>query len=274
MTPKYKVQPLGRETAWARNHLGAKPLWREPHPPQPQGPRRLPLRPKRDQTTVHGTWQHTPTIGLGNERRHSPVRDQDTHFSHTTRPHHPATTRRCHSTENLYRYEHGNLIRASDDFYPRRPASHTMHVVNVAYNSLLIGTLCRSIYCFTATLLYGCTALRIYCCTLYCYTTILLHSYATSSRTTTHGAPRRGRRTLLARSAGTCHLSPVELLYYHTRIILYRSQTIILYCTVTHCNPPHLVGEIGTPDWDMFTSFHEAAGLHAAARAIGGCATD
>jgi raffinose synthase len=45
----------------------------------------------------------------------------------------------CHSTETLYRYWHGNQIRASDDYYPRRPASHTMHVVNVAYNSLLVG---------------------------------------------------------------------------------------------------------------------------------------
>eukprot|EP00967_Tisochrysis_lutea_P088011 scaffold124638_cov33-Tisochrysis_lutea.AAC.4 len=74
----------------------------------------------------------------------------------------------CHSTENLYRYKHGNVIRASDDFYPNRPASHTMHIINVGYNSLFLG-------------------------------------------------------------------------------------------------------EFGLPDWDMFTSLHEAAGLHAAARAIGGC---
>jgi len=47
----------------------------------------------------------------------------------------------CHSTENLYRYTHGSLLRASDDFYPSRPASHTMHIVNVGYNSLLLGEL-------------------------------------------------------------------------------------------------------------------------------------
>ena len=32
------------------------------------------------------------------------------------------------------------------------------------------------------------------------------------------------------------------------------------------------LGEIVQPDWDMFQSEHPAAGLHAAARAVGGCA--
>lgn len=74
----------------------------------------------------------------------------------------------CHSTENLYRYKVTSIARASDDFYPRRPSSHSVHLVNVAYNSLFIGEICL-------------------------------------------------------------------------------------------------------PDWDMFHSKHESAGLHAAARAIGGC---
>jgi raffinose synthase len=74
----------------------------------------------------------------------------------------------CHSTENLYRYKSTSVARASDDFYPERPESQTVHVVNVAYNSLFIGEICL-------------------------------------------------------------------------------------------------------PDWDMFQSKHESAGLHAAARAVGGC---
>jgi len=74
----------------------------------------------------------------------------------------------CHSTENLYRYRSTSVARASDDFYPTRPESHTVHLVNVAYNSLFIGEICL-------------------------------------------------------------------------------------------------------PDWDMFHSKHESAGLHAAARAVGGC---
>lgn len=41
----------------------------------------------------------------------------------------------CHSTENLYRYQKTAVARASDDFYPERPESHTVHLVNVAYNS-------------------------------------------------------------------------------------------------------------------------------------------
>jgi raffinose synthase len=74
----------------------------------------------------------------------------------------------CHSTENLYRYKITSVARASDDFYPRRPESHTAHLINVAYNSLFLGEICQ-------------------------------------------------------------------------------------------------------PDWDMFHSLHESAGLHAAARAVGGC---
>ena len=74
----------------------------------------------------------------------------------------------CHSTESLYQYRTTAVCRASDDFYPRRPESHTVHIVNVAYNSLFLG-------------------------------------------------------------------------------------------------------EIAMPDWDMFHSLHEVAGLHAAARAVGGC---
>ena len=48
----------------------------------------------------------------------------------------------CHSTENLYSYESTAVARASDDFYPTRPESHTAHLVNVAYNSILIGEIC------------------------------------------------------------------------------------------------------------------------------------
>jgi raffinose synthase len=48
----------------------------------------------------------------------------------------------CHSTENLYRYKVTAVARASDDFYPRRPESHSVHLVNVAYNSLFLGEIC------------------------------------------------------------------------------------------------------------------------------------
>lgn len=75
----------------------------------------------------------------------------------------------CHPTENLYSFRETCVARASDDFYPREPASHTVHILNVAYNSLFLG-------------------------------------------------------------------------------------------------------EIVFPDWDMFQSEHPAAGLHAAARSVGGCA--
>jgi len=45
----------------------------------------------------------------------------------------------CHPTECLYSYKTTCMIRASDDFWPDDPASHTTHLVNVAYNSLFLG---------------------------------------------------------------------------------------------------------------------------------------
>lgn len=48
----------------------------------------------------------------------------------------------CHSTENLYRYQVTSVARASEDFFPHRPESHSVHLVNVAYNSLFLGEIC------------------------------------------------------------------------------------------------------------------------------------
>ena len=48
----------------------------------------------------------------------------------------------CHSTENLYRYQVTSVARASEDFFPGRPESHSVHLVNVAYNSLFLGEIC------------------------------------------------------------------------------------------------------------------------------------
>jgi raffinose synthase len=48
----------------------------------------------------------------------------------------------CHSTENLYRHKATSVARASEDFFPGRPESHTAHLVNVAYNSLFLGEIC------------------------------------------------------------------------------------------------------------------------------------
>ncbi|EKX38074.1 hypothetical protein GUITHDRAFT_165320 [Guillardia theta CCMP2712] len=45
----------------------------------------------------------------------------------------------CHPTENLYSFKDTAIARASDDFYPREPASHTVHVYNVVYNTLFLG---------------------------------------------------------------------------------------------------------------------------------------
>lgn len=44
-----------------------------------------------------------------------------------------------HSTDNLYSSKRSAVIRASDDFWPRDPASHTIHVASVAYNTVFLG---------------------------------------------------------------------------------------------------------------------------------------
>nr|CAB3497751.1 unnamed protein product [Digitaria exilis]CAB3504028.1 unnamed protein product [Digitaria exilis] len=45
----------------------------------------------------------------------------------------------CHNTDMLYSVRQTAVVRASDDFYPRDPASHTIHISSVAYNTLFLG---------------------------------------------------------------------------------------------------------------------------------------
>lgn len=45
----------------------------------------------------------------------------------------------CHNTDGIYSAKQTVVVRASDDFYPRDPASHTIHISSVAYNSVFLG---------------------------------------------------------------------------------------------------------------------------------------
>ncbi|KAL9232564.1 hypothetical protein vseg_007663 [Gypsophila vaccaria] len=45
----------------------------------------------------------------------------------------------CHNTDGIYSTKQTAVVRASDDFYPRDPASHTIHISSVAYNSFFLG---------------------------------------------------------------------------------------------------------------------------------------
>lgn len=44
-----------------------------------------------------------------------------------------------HNTDNLYSSKRSAVVRASDDFWPRDPASHTIHAASVAYNTVFLG---------------------------------------------------------------------------------------------------------------------------------------
>ncbi|KAI5674635.1 hypothetical protein M9H77_14999 [Catharanthus roseus] len=44
-----------------------------------------------------------------------------------------------HNTDGLYSTKRAAVIRASDDFWPRDPASHTIHIASVAYNTIFLG---------------------------------------------------------------------------------------------------------------------------------------
>ncbi|KAL0453092.1 UNVERIFIED_CONTAM: putative galactinol--sucrose galactosyltransferase 2 [Sesamum latifolium] len=45
----------------------------------------------------------------------------------------------CHNTDGIYSARQTAVVRASDDFYPRDPASHTIHISSVAYNTIFLG---------------------------------------------------------------------------------------------------------------------------------------
>nr|GMC88683.1 probable galactinol--sucrose galactosyltransferase 2 isoform X1 [Ipomoea batatas] len=44
-----------------------------------------------------------------------------------------------HNTDSLYSAKQTAIVRASDDYYPHDPASHTIHIAAVAYNTLFLG---------------------------------------------------------------------------------------------------------------------------------------
>lgn len=44
-----------------------------------------------------------------------------------------------HNLESLYCSKQTGIVRASDDFYPRDPVSHTIHIASVAYNTVFLG---------------------------------------------------------------------------------------------------------------------------------------
>ncbi|GAB2289183.1 Probable galactinol--sucrose galactosyltransferase 6 [Dionaea muscipula] len=44
-----------------------------------------------------------------------------------------------HNTDALYCSKQTAIVRASDDYYPRDPISHTIHIATVAYNSVFLG---------------------------------------------------------------------------------------------------------------------------------------
>eukprot|EP00252_Welwitschia_mirabilis_P020400 TRINITY_DN4_c0_g1_i2.p1 TRINITY_DN4_c0_g1~~TRINITY_DN4_c0_g1_i2.p1 ORF type:complete len:479 (-),score=66.48 TRINITY_DN4_c0_g1_i2:210-1646(-) len=44
-----------------------------------------------------------------------------------------------HNTDALYCSKQTAVVRASDDFFPRDPLSHTIHIAAVAYNSVFLG---------------------------------------------------------------------------------------------------------------------------------------
>lgn len=44
-----------------------------------------------------------------------------------------------HNTDALYCSKQTAIVRASDDFFPRDPVSHTIHIASVAYNSVFLG---------------------------------------------------------------------------------------------------------------------------------------
>ena len=82
--------------------------------------------------------------GLGRGRGGGPAMAKNMHLSleRSVKKHFPTNgliNCMCHSSENILNFKDSALARVSDDFYPTNKASHTVHVANVAYNSIFMG---------------------------------------------------------------------------------------------------------------------------------------
>ena len=82
--------------------------------------------------------------GLGHGRGGGPTFARKLHrmLEASVKTHFPANgliNCMCHSSENILNFRESSLARVSDDFYPTNRASHTVHVANVAYNSVFMG---------------------------------------------------------------------------------------------------------------------------------------
>ena len=62
-------------------------------------------------------------------------------ISSTFPPGNAAINCMCHTTEALYSFSRTSIVRASDDFWPADPASHTAHVAVCAFNSAFLAPL-------------------------------------------------------------------------------------------------------------------------------------
>uniref|UniRef100_A0A0D9W0H1 galactinol--sucrose galactosyltransferase n=1 Tax=Leersia perrieri TaxID=77586 RepID=A0A0D9W0H1_9ORYZ len=82
------------------------------------------------------------TLGAGHGGRVSLTRDYHRALEATVARNFPdngCISCMCHNTDMLYSAKQTAVVRASDDFYPRDPASHTIHISSVAYNTLFLG---------------------------------------------------------------------------------------------------------------------------------------
>ncbi|KAJ1427534.1 Glycosyl hydrolases 36 [Sesbania bispinosa] len=51
-----------------------------------------------------------------------------------------------HNTDALYCSKQTAVVRASDDFFPRNPVLHIIHIASMAYNSIFLGEFMQPVW--------------------------------------------------------------------------------------------------------------------------------
>ncbi|KAL0340504.1 UNVERIFIED_CONTAM: putative galactinol--sucrose galactosyltransferase 6 [Sesamum radiatum] len=142
-----------------------------------------------------------------------------------------------HNLESLYCSKQTAIVRASDDFFPRDPVSHTIHIAAVAYNSVFLGEIMLPDW-------------------------DMFHSVHSAAEY--HGSAR-------AISGGAVYVSSKQTAIVRASDDFFPRNPVshTIHIAAVAYNSLFL-GEFMLPDWDMFHSLHPAAKYHGSARAISG----
>ena len=113
------------------------PLGARPAPPRPAAPSsQAPALSRRQATVAMFGWDCGGYAAISS-RFHASLEDSVARHL----PGNHLLNSMCCSLEDLYQLKHSNVARVGEDFYPLLEASHTAHIANAAFCTLLVGAL-------------------------------------------------------------------------------------------------------------------------------------